>query len=769
MKYAGLNKIKEKIRLSKEIKDVIWEVGFFLLGFFLMSVRFLFGTFPFGIALIGASKKQMPFIFVGALLSSVLIMENTTLYVVSLIALAGLRIASSFIKKSEFTKTELGQSHAKRLIENLFCEGVEFKVAVTSLVALGIGIYNVIVNGYVYYDVFVLVFYTVLVAILTYCLSGVFEEREKKSFLVGICSLLFSLIYALSGKEIGGMDVMLVLSYAAVLYVSKYFGGIKGAMIGVITGIAQGGILSGVLGIGGLVSGFLWNISPYLSVMSSFILSMGYAISIMGYEAIVSFIPEILASSLIMYPLLRFELLPKPAIVSKGEKGNTMEIFRLENRSCEIKEKMNKLSSVYGDIAKMLRDVSEKTKNPDKRGYYDMALEACEEHCYSCPKESICWQRDMGTTQSNIDKMGEALFVKREVIKTDIDEKFLHRCPNIEKIMEELNTKNKNILAQGVKNDKLDVSAQDYDSVSKMISAVFEKEKNPVIDKQLTDKAVRVCAACGLVCEKIEVFSLDKKVVVATGVDIQKSKCTSLEFKQEMEKGLGIGLKEGETKETDGYVTLKMESENNFKVESFAVTKKDDKEEVNGDSYISFETDSKQYMIICDGMGSGHNAKLTSAMCTELMEKMLTVTDEKEIILSMLNNFLRAKNMECSSSVDLFEFDLLSGNGKFVKSGAAPSFIKRGDNVFKLQSKTAPIGIMKSLDAEELSFTLNKGDICVMVSDGIATSNRDSKWITEFIKDFKAEDIKELAKGLLNEAKKHGSKDDMTVIGAVIN
>ena len=323
MKNIGFEKIKEKIHISAEGKSALYELALFALGFWLMSVRFLFGTYPFAIALIGASKKQMPFILVGAILSSVLFTDETAPYVIALIFLGGLRMASSFIKKSDIKKIELGQSQGKKIKEMLFCEGVEFRVAVASLVAMGIGIYNVISKGYIYYDIFVLVFFTVLVAILTYCFSGFFEKGDRRANLVGGTSLLFAIVYALSDKGIGGVSLVLVLSCGAVLYVSKYFGGIKGAVLGIVLGIAQGGVLCGVLGVFGLVSGFLWSISPYLSIMAAFIISMGYAISVMGYDAIIYYIPELLTASLIMYPLLRFELLPRVQVKIKNENGSS--------------------------------------------------------------------------------------------------------------------------------------------------------------------------------------------------------------------------------------------------------------------------------------------------------------------------------------------------------------------------------------------------------------------------------------------------------------
>ena len=130
---------------------------------------------------------------------------------------------------------------------------------------------------------------------------------------------------------------------------------------------------------------------------------------------------------------------------------------------------------------------------------------------------------------------------------------------------------------------------------------------------------------------------------------------------------------------------------------------------------------------------------------------------------------MRAKGTECSSTLDLFALDLISGQGCFVKSGACPSFIKRGNNVFKLQSKTAPIGIMKRADAEELAFSVEKGDICVLVSDGVIASKHDVHWVMQYITEYKGEDAQGLADGILNQAKKRGIKDDLTVLCAVIS
>ena len=130
----------------------------------------------------------------------------------------------------------------------------------------------------------------------------------------------------------------------------------------------------------------------------------------------------------------------------------------------------------------------------------------------------------------------------------------------------------------------------------------------------------------------------------------------------------------------------------------------------------------------------------------------------------MANNFLRNKRVECSSSVDLLEIDLNDGRGSFIKSGAAPSYVKREDKVFKLFSKTAPIGSMKKPDAEELNFNLQENDIVVMVSDGICQGDEDDGWLVSALSSADTESIDTIPSMILSKSRDRGfSHDDRTV------
>ena len=136
-------------------------------------------------------------------------------------------------------------------------------------------------------------------------------------------------------------------------------------------------------------------------------------------------------------------------------------------------------------------------------------------------------------------------------------------------------------------------------------------------------------------------------------------------------------------------------------------------------------------------MGSGPEAAYTSGVCAMFMQKMLCAGNRSDITLRMLNNVIRSDNMgcgrECSATVDLLELDLMSGTASFVKSGAAPTYIAREGTVYKISSRTMPMGIIKNADARITKFDTKAGDIIVMMSDGCCPDSEDCSWLVEFL------------------------------------
>jgi stage II sporulation protein E len=210
---------------------------------------------------------------------------------------------------------------------------------------------------------------------------------------------------------------------------------------------------------------------------------------------------------------------------------------------------------------------------------------------------------------------------------------------------------------------------------------------------------------------------------------------------------------------------MEMKSVRRFRADTCRTYRAADSGSVSGDTITFFENDRDYfYALLSDGMGHGSRAALTSGVCSVFLERMLGAGNSKTTSLRLLNNLIRMGGEESGATVDLLELDLLSGQASFIKSGAAPSYVKRGDNLFRIRSKTVPIGLTEVLDAEKIRFDVEPGDVIVMLSDGICQSGEDAPWLMEILSgDFSGE-LSPIAERIVGVAAgTHDRRDDMSV------
>ncbi len=194
------------------------------------------------------------------------------------------------------------------------------------------------------------------------------------------------------------------------------------------------------------------------------------------------------------------------------------------------------------------------------------------------------------------------------------------------------------------------------------------------------------------------------------------------------------------------------------------------KEGVSGDSVSVFDDVRRHlsYSLISDGMGTGKEAALTSGISTELLTRLLEVGVAHESALRMLNSFLtlgrNSGSAESSTTVDLMCLDRLTGRALFLKSGASPTYVKRGTNIFKLTGATLPVGILTLVDAKHIEFDTRDGDIIIQSSDGVTQGESECLWLLEYLNATLETDPQIMAEHIKEKALSHGSQDDVSVV-----
>ncbi|MGI6734266.1 MAG: SpoIIE family protein phosphatase [Anaerovoracaceae bacterium] len=197
---------------------------------------------------------------------------------------------------------------------------------------------------------------------------------------------------------------------------------------------------------------------------------------------------------------------------------------------------------------------------------------------------------------------------------------------------------------------------------------------------------------------------------------------------------------------------------------------------ISGDSCLCTPIDEGNYLIaLSDGMGQGLRAAEESNLTVNTLYNLMKAGFEVELALRMINSILLLKsNEEIFSTVDMGFINLYTGRARIFKIGAAASFIKRGDGVKIVKMAALPLGIIEKVPVESISIQLRKGDVLVLVSDGITEAERGSEgleWVRSAILEIRSKDPQTIADLLINRAvQKYGlrEKDDMTVIVAVV-
>lgn len=74
-----------------------------------------------------------------------------------------------------------------------------------------------------------------------------------------------------------------------------------------------------------------------------------------------------------------------------------------------------------------------------------------------------------------------------------------------------------------------------------------------------------------------------------------------------------------------------------------------------------------QYVLLCDGMGTGSGAQSDAQEAISVLQSLLTLGFDAMDAAAMLNELYVLRGDGCFSTVDLLEMDLCTGEGALYK------------------------------------------------------------------------------------------------------
>ncbi len=598
------------------------------------------------------------------------------------------------------------------------------------------------------------------------------EHRGTPAYEAGLGAVSFSATLSLLPFALGTFSFAAVLAFAVTLYVGFLGSPTRSSAVGLLCGLALGGYYAPVLALAGLVSGIFSEVHALLSGMATVLVSVCGILYFGGAEGVIEALPELLFAAFAVTGLICIGLLGTSE-AEKRENGETASIKALLARRNEAdrERRMKDISRSMNSLSEIMRGLSERARRPEPRKLSEKCRTVWREHCKNCPNKDSCEGSKIAGSAQIADNISARLVAEGKIGRERLLELTDIRCPSMAVLAEKLNALTAQMHEDAIREDKTRVFAADYESMAQMFAdAAAENETYLAVDEPLTEKLAEALSGAGLYAESAAVCGDRKKCVILTGKEVMKPSFSPAVLRAVCEDICGVPFGTPSFSSEKGIGILTLESIPRYSAEIVSRQKLKTGETVCGDSFCSMRNgDGYEYAILCDGMGSGEDAALTSRLCGIFLEKMLSCGNKKGTSLEMLNHFLTSRTMECFATVDLVEIDLMLGVASFLKSGAVPSYIIRDRRLYKIASGTFPIGILPEVSVEVTEFELCDGDVILLCSDGVSSDIEvqegiDPNWFTDFISREWTSDLHTMAERLLAAADALSEKsDDMTV------
>lgn len=654
-----------------------------------------------------------------------------------------------------------------------FDDSVLSRVTFSSACATGLGLFLSLMKGFTVNSVFSAISMGIMTPLLTYLICGFYiysategaapERSHRRVYLEATAlTLAYLFLYALREAEVFGFSLPFVLAVVLMLLVARRRGALYGAAAGLIGGMACLSSLAPALAVAGFFAGLFFEYSAGVAAMVSFVAACGYSLYAEGFQMFGLFTADFLCGLALFFPLIHFFPAEKKVNTRTVEK----ELMHKETVK-RTKQKLKEMSEAFSSLSEVFYTVGDSVKKPGLTESTRLVSDCCSRVCSRCTLSALCWgDESHGMTVNATTEVATKLLSKGVVKESDFPEPFLSRCQKLSRLVEIINEKFTEMNGGSFKNNKTSLLAGEYSTVSRLLkNTAGELDRELEYNPNLEGKAKKILKELNITHRRVAVFGQRELRIDVYGVILEKVGVATVKLLEEFGKAFDCVFDAPAFLMYEDNVVMRLRKKRKISLEcaKSGCTKKG--ESVSGDSASFFETDRDYfYTLICDGMGSGREAAFTSRLASIFIEKLMHCATPKNVTLEMLNTFLMSKTDETFTSVDLLEVDLLSGSANFIKAGAAPSFVLRGDRLHRIESRTPPAGALVRMCAEQTGFSLRDGDFVIQLSDGAEDSDEGSGWLVKLLAASSFESAADLCDLIFSAAKAKGEfRDDLSI------
>ena len=757
-----------------------------------------FGTYPIGLALLCASERHLPSILLGLIAAALWQLPHPLVYIAAFLSVTLIRLVLFPLLDSARRRETNGQgveqeaplpprpqkrraflSNRRRLaaivdsLGMIFNEDLRRRLLIGTVCAFLTALYRIIVGGFQYYDLFAACFTILLTPVAVAVLSPALKEGSVHPFLrhVSRAAILFSLIFAADGIAFLGIPVQIMLAFFFTLYACSSEHYALAVVASLLCGIAISPLYAPAYVLAALVFLLLIGFRRHgAGILFATIAMLSWTVYVGGASLLITHLPACLLAGSAMTVVLHDRLVRQAEREPDAQdEGETLRLRMEGDRHRDANDRFRGISEAFSSLSEVFYNLSDRFRRPgtlDLRRICDSSFDA---FCADCPNKTVCWGLEYTATLGTVNELISALHTKGKVTRGQISEVLGQRCESIGAIVNRINDECARLTCEMLRNNRTEIFAMDYESAADIINDALEEDDGEYrFDREMEGRIAEYLSDAGVRMQGVTVYGDRRRRILIRGADLEASKVSPETLRADLGELCDREMAKPVFEVAGDVGTMVLQARPKISVIGA-------QNNVSADGGVSGDTvnlfSNKQdffYALINDGMGAGREAALTSGLCSVFLEKMLRAGNRASTSLKMLNNMIRSRGgdstCECSSTVDLVEVDLMRASANFLKSGAAPSFVIRGQAVHRLQAGTFPIGIIVNPDVQSSVFYLKEGDTIVMVSDGILQEDPEGEALSEYLSTVSELTPSEIVYHICLEAATREKHDDCSAI-----
>lgn len=612
-------------------------------------------------------------------------------------------------------------------------------------------------------------------------------QREEATFRQQVCLVLLCMAALVSLSRLRLVGVVSVGRLAAVwmtLWAGYAAGAGGGAAVGLCMGLAMdlagggGRVYALIYGFSGLFAGVFHRNGRFTAALSCALAGAVAALWNWEQGGAVAIVAEaliggglFLAAPQRLLDRLSFLLLRTPSSGPDADRAAQSVQDRLHAASAAFQQAVASLKSAFSQKSGGVDE--------DPSVIYD---QAANKVCSRCPLRERCWQSQYQDTHDLLNAALPALLEDHAASPGHFPQRFRDRCVNFPALLTAIDQELRDFLVRRQYDRQVGRSrravCRQYEQMAQVLEdAAAAMAVADAPDPARTRRLNRFLAGRELRCRGTALADPQGRLRLRiTGPDAASA--ASATAVRALSSALEVPLALVSAPTPDQPVTLLRQQEPLSAVAGVSGRRKPGSS-VSGDACAWFKDDAGQlYLLLCDGMGTGREARKESELAIDLLEKLLRAGFSPENALTTLDQTfcLRLDQAMGFSTVDLVTLDLFSGAGTLYKLGAAASYLKQGGTIRALRGKALPPGLGPDAAPavpDRFSLRLGPGDCLVLLTDGIfdppaeeggaeaGEDGGDDRWLRELLLGFEGGSPAALAEVI---AAHGGDGDDKTAL-----